>query len=535
MITIGDSTCETTKSILAAVMQAPNKHNSRNDIASSSPSPRPTISSSGVANHLLPDVVQRRSNDVLLGRGNVRWEGNQRFQTVIRQNSQRYNDAESRALKTRIVFEIVGIVRAWGGRFLHPIISHRSKSAMAKAEAPSAASASKKERKIKGKTSGIQWTLANNFQIRKKIGQAFRYQLAEQTKSEKTMSFLEAAELDRSSEAKLKTEQSADKAEFDQSPDAATNAGDSSGFKRKRSLQNEVPDLNMSSATLEITPVGSRTSRLTRYNTAESSSSSSATYIEDEEEEDSDDRRDSVGSLDISVLMDLLDSDSDHSRESNNNKSKKPKQPPLLSNHEILSSLGYDADEIFNKETHHADCPKNSCALAVISKASNKRADGNQGIESHRGHSGTSHNHDMNSEGSSLGTGPNPAMCASETFAADTSCNSSHDNDSKSSGSIDVSLTAILHVEREEEEWERAFFGGSNDCNIYQDPLLTDAEILSFLGYTAADPTPAADGPNHGNFATTSNTTSSAAAARQENYCDSSNKTMHSSKLWFEP
>ena len=109
-------------------------------------------------------VVARQADDVLLGRGNVRWEGNLRFQTVVRQNAQRYHEADSRSVKSRIVFEIVGAVQAWGGRFLHP---------MGRTARSAKVSVSKRTPRARGISGddGIQWCLANNFQIRKKIGQ----------------------------------------------------------------------------------------------------------------------------------------------------------------------------------------------------------------------------------------------------------------------------------------------------------------------------------------------------------------------------
>ncbi|KAL7565665.1 hypothetical protein ACA910_019758 [Epithemia clementina (nom. ined.)] len=54
----------------------------------------------------------------MLGRGNVRWEGNQRFQELAKQYAPRYLGATTRAAKARIVSEIIQTVQDSGGRFL---------------------------------------------------------------------------------------------------------------------------------------------------------------------------------------------------------------------------------------------------------------------------------------------------------------------------------------------------------------------------------------------------------------------------------
>lgn len=93
--------------------------------------------------------VDRRTDDVLLGRGGARfleWPGNQRFAVEIERNSKRYYEAKTRSERSDIVLEIASNVNTWG-RF------------------------------IEQSDPGGLWYMATLSKVRKKIGQAVRYKI----------------------------------------------------------------------------------------------------------------------------------------------------------------------------------------------------------------------------------------------------------------------------------------------------------------------------------------------------------------------
>ena len=119
-------------------------------------------------------IVQRQRHDVLLGRGNVRWHGNQQFQAVVKTFLPRYQAAQSRAEKSRVVLEIIAAVKAWGGRFLHPCGNNTNHSDSTTNTTLDDSLSSPLRRKSSHSSSYMDeahWTVANSFQIRKKIGQ----------------------------------------------------------------------------------------------------------------------------------------------------------------------------------------------------------------------------------------------------------------------------------------------------------------------------------------------------------------------------
>lgn len=120
-----------------------------------------------------------QANDVLLGRGNVRWHGNQQYQEVIRNNAQRYLDAKSRSEKTQIVFEVIGIVLAYGGRFLIPIKADRPP--------PMTATTTKQATSESSQWHATQCILADHLTIRKKVGQVNIFLLESSISTYKTI------------------------------------------------------------------------------------------------------------------------------------------------------------------------------------------------------------------------------------------------------------------------------------------------------------------------------------------------------------
>ena len=144
-----------------------------------------TISSSSL---LLP---YPQPDDVLFGRGNVRWPGNQKFQAVVKQHVTRYHAQETKAHKTRIVWDIVAHVKGWGGRFLaptrpsaprQPTIVPTTKpkpkqDAAEEAEEDRPTKRAKVEQPQPQQHRRQAWKLATQFQMRKKVGQAIRYQM----------------------------------------------------------------------------------------------------------------------------------------------------------------------------------------------------------------------------------------------------------------------------------------------------------------------------------------------------------------------
>ncbi|KAL7573854.1 hypothetical protein ACA910_012425 [Epithemia clementina (nom. ined.)] len=110
------------------------------------------------------EPVVPRPTDVLLGRGKTRWGGNQLFDLEIQRNARRYRAAETRYDKTSIVREIIRNVQIWG-RFLD------QDTGTGDTEPPGGALAT---------TDGLpagDWYLATYVKIRKKVGQALRYQM----------------------------------------------------------------------------------------------------------------------------------------------------------------------------------------------------------------------------------------------------------------------------------------------------------------------------------------------------------------------
>ncbi|KAL7571320.1 hypothetical protein ACA910_007641 [Epithemia clementina (nom. ined.)] len=401
----------------------------------------PTLPTSSESENHSHRIVCCQANDVLLGRGNIRWEGNQRFQDVIRENAARYNEARSRSEKTQITFEIVGAVRAWGGRFLQPAKSIPFKSAIEKAN--SLSSIDKKYRK-----EGTLWTIADTFQIRKKIGQALRYNMTgEQNKTKATL------------------EEEASPSHAQHRKSSATTG--SSGSKRKERARTKKAE-------------------------KEEEDSKQSSSI-------SDDGSDSVGDLDVIVLMDFFGSDSndrlDHEEEDEaaDNKRRKRgesaghlKQPPLVPS-------GYDAGRFLPQPQHDAVCT--NINYTELAAANYMRVHRDQHSELQLGFSTTNYGgHMMGSGGIAFGPGSFVRSDAALVTAEDVDRQRHReDHENNSMSSIDVSLTAIVHVEQEEEEEQIRRLSGQEDdpyfpTNIFptnsqqqQPPLLTDFEILSFL------------------------------------------------------
>ncbi|KAL7563600.1 hypothetical protein ACA910_004502 [Epithemia clementina (nom. ined.)] len=111
-------------------------------------------------------VVVRQDSDVLFGRGRIVWEGNQRFQNVTKVHATRYHNSKSRTEKSRVVTDVIETVHAWGGRFLSLQTPPRSSTITSFDNAEE-----------------MSWTIATDSKIRKKIGQALRYQLVQRYRS----------------------------------------------------------------------------------------------------------------------------------------------------------------------------------------------------------------------------------------------------------------------------------------------------------------------------------------------------------------
>lgn len=116
-------------------------------------------------------LVHCRTNDILLGRGNVGWQGNKQYQEVIRKNTKRYRDAQSRSEKTRIVFEVIGIALSYGGRFLLPIDADPPPNTAPTTTTATPQTTNESSAINRQRRRGMLWRLADSYQIRKKVGQ----------------------------------------------------------------------------------------------------------------------------------------------------------------------------------------------------------------------------------------------------------------------------------------------------------------------------------------------------------------------------
>ena len=252
-------------------------------------------------------------------------------------------------------------------------------------------------------------------------------------------------------------------------------------------------------------------------NSAHSSSSSScATYIED----DNDDQirsgeklsgAESVGSLDISVLMDLWDSDSDHTMEHGQNSTR---PAPLLTNQEILSSLGYDANAFLPKQVAATSEPA-VITDTSIGRYSLEQQQQQQHVAEHLravdAASVPNNNHHLLETGITRHASSGTTRMLSDRNSVHLQAHA----DNESCSSLDVSLSAIKLAEDQEDR-------GRNFSSPLA-PLVSDEAILAFVDQTGSDqPERRTNGPTVGE---SSCTTSSLPTMFHYNYKETKKET----------
>ncbi|KAL7556112.1 hypothetical protein ACA910_006203 [Epithemia clementina (nom. ined.)] len=135
-------------------------------------------------------AVVPQPNDVLLGRGGMvtGWNGNKLFQREIERNTIRYRDTPTRAGRMNIVLEIIETVQTWG-RFLdrspssHEAVVEDGVVVVVAAAAGNDKGGGSGDASATGSSSSsttaanVLWYPADFNKIRKKVGQALRYQM----------------------------------------------------------------------------------------------------------------------------------------------------------------------------------------------------------------------------------------------------------------------------------------------------------------------------------------------------------------------
>ncbi|KAL7578022.1 hypothetical protein ACA910_014964 [Epithemia clementina (nom. ined.)] len=268
-------------------------------------------------------AVLRLDSDVMVGSGRLCTAGNERFQNVVKWNAQRYNQARQRTEKSRIVVEIIGTIKAWGGRFLY------------QSKATSSTSTRKET-----------WAFATNAMIRKKVGQAIRYQL-EYLKYE--VSLFSPSEDPNFPFYYSRKRKSRDSVCEGSSSKCTTSTCDGTGsLLSQQSHCGQFSD-NCSYVTCPLP------SDCTTRSISASTNSLVLKVEEDFQQQDgmdshsSDDDGDSDNSWDVFSVAARMAIEMDNEGYDHDIKVgiTAPKESPLLSDYEILSSLGYDPVDAF--------------------------------------------------------------------------------------------------------------------------------------------------------------------------------------------
>ncbi|KAL7563593.1 hypothetical protein ACA910_004495 [Epithemia clementina (nom. ined.)] len=510
-------------------------------------------------------VPRLHALDVLLGRGNVRWEGNRRFQVAIKENARRYHDAYSRTEKNAIIFEIIAAVQAWGGRFLQPPSDTKEGSTAATATSSPKRRRTKRRRRHYEHSDDAhqqEWTVANSFQVRKKIGQALRYQMSEQMKNEEATTTSSQQE-----EAKYGEEQ--EQGGLKQKPLAAGDQradleNQTSGSKKRKSRESggssaveKRGGLKCKSSPLTSSALSSSTERVVagRLGGWGEHHPRDGNHDNDKKSIASKDGSDAADSLDISVLLDLMDVEEQNHHVSTGSlataaaaaaaaaSSQERRQDaglettrPLLSNREILLSLGYDYDALVNEQQNIFDGRilqedegsgrKRPSLILLSDTSSNRKSEKCEGftyeydegsltvpvtaIEPTPIRWGQHHQDQLAFSTTNPAApapqetsgyyAPEPAVIVASAAKREVTTGAV-ENDEASCDSLDVSLSAILHVELQEEMQRKrtveTFDGGggasggeqvqmyeAREQQVLQEPrppLLDDTTILSFL------------------------------------------------------